>query len=375
MNKLLLVLIAFGIQLGMAQAQIDIADARTMSIGETVTIEGIATNGEELSIIRYIQDATAGIAVFPGTGSTGNFPDDVKRGDRVRVTGPLKEFNGLLEVDPVMSYTVISSNNPLPDPLIGTPNDLNEENEGKLMTIEDVEFVNQGGVFGVGTLSFSSNGESSQIFVRSGHSLIGTEIPLASVNLTGLCSEFNGAYQLILRDINDIEVASDFFINVSPTQSDLTTEGFTVKWETNVPGSSNIRYGLTSSLDEVINLTGSTTNHSVVLTGLEPGEFYYVQAFSNDGNTEVSSNVQIYSTASNSTGTIRTYFTDKVDGNFSTGSHPVGVTPLSVENAIINLINSATTSIDVSVFNNNSCLLYTSPSPRDLSTSRMPSSA
>ena len=29
----------------------------------------------------------------------------------------------------------------------------------------------------------------------------------------------------------------------------------------------------------------------------------------------------------------------------------------------------------INEFNNNSCLLYTSPSPRDLSTSRMPSSA
>ena len=48
-----------------------------------------------------------------------------------------------------------------------------------------------------------------------------------------------------------------------------------------------------------------------------------------------------------------------------------GIIRLLAENAII----SDQTSIKFNGTNINSCLLYTSPSPRDLSTSRMPSSA
>ena len=35
------------------QAQTDIADARTMAIGTTITITGIVTNGPEMGTIRF----------------------------------------------------------------------------------------------------------------------------------------------------------------------------------------------------------------------------------------------------------------------------------------------------------------------------------
>ncbi len=353
MNKLFTLILVMTFGLTTAQAQIDISAARNMGEGSTVTVEGIVTNGAELGIIRYLQDDTGGIAAYPGTGSTGNFPIDVTLGDRIQVSGPLKSFNGLLEIDPIESYTVMSSNNPIPAPLVGTPNDVKEENEGKLMTMDAVNFTNAGNLFNVGTHEFSKDGESSVIYIRSGHSLIGTEIPLAPVNLTGICSEFNGAHQLLSRTGADLEIASDFYINSAPVQSDLTSNGFTVSWKTSTAGSSSVRYGLSESLLDEVNDGGSTTDHSVTLTGLQPGQFYYIQAFSDNGTTEISSPVRIYSTASNSTGTMRVYFTEKVDANYSTGGYADDITPAAVEGAIIDLINSATSTIDVSVYNNN----------------------
>ena len=41
-----------------------IADARNQSIGQTVTINGVATNGGELGAIRYIQDETAALPAY-----------------------------------------------------------------------------------------------------------------------------------------------------------------------------------------------------------------------------------------------------------------------------------------------------------------------
>ncbi len=40
-----------------------IADARNSGVGSTVTLTGIALNGSELGVIRYLQDTTAGIAL------------------------------------------------------------------------------------------------------------------------------------------------------------------------------------------------------------------------------------------------------------------------------------------------------------------------
>ena len=46
-----------------AKAQ-TISEARNLGIGQIVTVTGVATNGSELGIIRYIQDGTAGIACY-----------------------------------------------------------------------------------------------------------------------------------------------------------------------------------------------------------------------------------------------------------------------------------------------------------------------
>ena len=48
-------------------SQANIAAARAMPIGSTITVHGIVTNGPELGIIRYFQDATAGIAAYSST--------------------------------------------------------------------------------------------------------------------------------------------------------------------------------------------------------------------------------------------------------------------------------------------------------------------
>lgn len=353
MNKLLLIICCIALSFFSLNAQIDISQARGMSEGSTVTVEGIATNGFELGIIRYLQDETGAIPAYPGTGSADNFPDNVQRGDLVQVTGELKSFNGLLEIDPITSYTVVSSGNPLPDPLVVTPDGINEANEGMLVQVNGVTFDEAGGIFSVGNFTFSGSGQSSEIYIRTNHPLIGSAIPSATVNLVGISSEFSSQYQLLPRDANDIEIADNFYFTSTPIQSDLTNQGFTVSWSTNVAGTTAIRYGTTPAMENEIDEGGSATNHSVTLTSLDPAEFYYIQATSDNGSSTINSVTKYYSTASNSTGTMQVYFTKEVDPQFSNGSTPTGITGGALETAIIERINAATTSIDVCLYNNN----------------------
>ena len=336
-----------------AMAQIDIDDARALSEGTVVTVRGIVTNGAEQGIIRYIQDDTGAIPAYPGMGSTGNFPGDVERGMLVEVTGPLKIFRELLEIDPITSYTIISENNALPTPLDITPSQLGEETEGLLVKVSGVTFTEGGNLFGVGNYEITANGESSEIYVRSGHALIGTEIPQATVNITGLSSQFNTTYQLLPRDQNDLEIADDFFISSSPEQSNISTSGFTVSWQTNVASSSTVNYGLTPALGETIEVPGNMTTHEVTLTGLEAAGIYYVEAVSDNGTTVVTAAQKVYSTQSNSSGDMRLLFNNPVNANFSNGAHPDAITGAAMEAQIIEFIDNATQTIDCSIYNIN----------------------
>ena len=76
-------------------AQVDIATARNQGIGANVTITGVVTNGDELGVIRYIQDNTAGMALYDP--SLYSF----QRGDEVTVSGKIVDYNGLLEMNTV----------------------------------------------------------------------------------------------------------------------------------------------------------------------------------------------------------------------------------------------------------------------------------
>ena len=87
---------------------ISIASARLQAVGNTVSVSGIVTNGAELGVPRYIQDGTAGIAVYSTLLST------VNRGDIITVTGILTNYQNLLELTPVNTFTVNSTGNTLP---------------------------------------------------------------------------------------------------------------------------------------------------------------------------------------------------------------------------------------------------------------------
>ena len=62
--KKIIFLVIFNIAFSSVTAQVDIATARNQGIGANVTITGVVTNGDELGVIRYIQDNTAGMALY-----------------------------------------------------------------------------------------------------------------------------------------------------------------------------------------------------------------------------------------------------------------------------------------------------------------------
>ncbi len=183
----------------MVSAQTDIANARTFGIGQTVTVTGIATNGSELGSIRYMQDATAGIAAY-GTAMSG-----VNRGDSITVTGPLIEFSGLLEISP--AATVVNHG-----PAVNPPAALQipitaavEALESQLMQVDNVTFVQTGNFAGgSATYQITDGTNTLDIRVNGSTNIAGTAIPTGAVTVYGALGQFNANYQLVPRDLNDI---------------------------------------------------------------------------------------------------------------------------------------------------------------------------
>ncbi|NND77240.1 MAG: hypothetical protein HKN39_03580 [Flavobacteriales bacterium] len=338
------------------KGQADIAEARSLAIGTTVTVTGIVTNGNEFGSIRYVEDGTAGIAAYPGA-DWSSWTEPIP-GDEVTITGVLKDYNGLLEIDPITAVSIDSQGNDLPTPQIITPAQINENVEAELVTIENAVFVNAGQSFTSTTWEFNSNGESGVIYLRSGNPIIGELVPGGPVTLTAISSQFtfnvpaNDGYQLLPRTMADI--ISDSPVNfVSPvSQTNLTTSGFELNWLTDASSNSIIKWGFSpDALDNVIDDNTQTTDHTLSISGLDAGTIIYATVCSVLGTDTIESNIGAYATVSNSSGTMDVFFNNTVDVSVSTGVDAVWTS--NIHDTIIKYLDMAEISIDMAVYSNN----------------------
>jgi phosphatidylserine/phosphatidylglycerophosphate/cardiolipin synthase-like enzyme/DNA/RNA endonuclease YhcR with UshA esterase domain len=346
-TAIIAILMAFSTNTVFAQA--NIAAARTYAQGQTVTITGVVINGGTLGPIRYVQDATAGLAVYdPAVTNTWNI------GDNVTVTGTMGIFNGLIQVVSTTSHTVNSTGNALPAPSVVTPSGVNLSNESQLVQVNMVSFANGGGTFGNGTISVSANGQSTLMYLRAGHPLIGTTIPLNPVNIVGVSSQFNGTPQLLPREISDITTATPFYFTSPPVQTNLAQTGFTLSWETSQAASTKVYYGTDPLfLSQTLDLGGSTTTHTANLAGLSAGTIFYAMAVSENTFGTISSPVTPYATVSSSSGLIEIHFNGVVDNSISTGVDANHAIPAHLEEKIIEKINNAVNTIEIAAYNIN----------------------
>ncbi|MFO8086229.1 MAG: phospholipase D-like domain-containing protein [Bacteroidales bacterium] len=352
MKKNILIILVLLIS-ALTQAQtISIDSARTLGPGNTVTISGIVTNGSELGTIRYMQDSTAGIAAYDYS-----FSQDALRGDSVTITGTIKDYNQLLELDPVSNYTIHSSGNPLPSPQVITPSQINEAVESELVRINGVTWNDAGAVFSSNSAyTFNANGQSAEIFVRSNHPLIGQIIPSNPVDIIGLGSQYdysnpNGGYQLILRDGNDIIASSSINLTSRVSTENITTSGFDLLWTTDSAGSSEIFYGNTPALElgKLSASTSDTVAHRLTISGANASEMFYAKAFSVRGQDTAVSGTHAFITRSNSSGEIIAYFTTETDTSYATGPYAIHLNN-TVDDTLVAYIDRATESIDFSIY-------------------------
>lgn len=350
--KRLFTLFFFSVLFASLSGQTEIADAREASLGSVVTVKGIVTSGSELGDIRYLQDETAGIAAFPGSGSAPGFTN-VKAGDELEITGILKDFNGLLEISPINSFTIISSDNELPEPKNITAASIGEFYESQLVRVGCVDFAADGNFNVGGNGATDANGESFNIYINPGNPIEGDAIPEEATNIIGIVTAFNNP-QLVFPASGGIdELTTCFTISKGPEQLHINPNDFKMYWETSAEASSVIKWGTTLAMENEVQLSGTGFEHQYTITDLEPATFYYVQIECTSGGSTVVSAPAYYSTGSNSSGQIRVFFNHDTDASVSSGLFPSGTTPMAVKDAIIERIDLAQSTVDIAIYNIN----------------------
>ncbi len=332
-------------------SQTDIATARAQGVGATVSITGIVTNGAELGAIRYIEDATGGLALYDPAMLT-----NVVRGDELTVTGVLVDYNGLLEMNPVSTSTTNSTANSV-TPLVVTPLQVGEATESELVQINNVVFNSGGSLFTSGTHDFTANGETGKVYIKAGSPLENTFIPIGSITLVGISSQYtfstpaNDGYQILPRDSADIIQSGNLIFTSGVTQTNITTSSFDLSWTTSDSASSQLFYGTTPAMGQVsAPITGPFMSHSLSLGSLQAATIYYVQCFSVNGVDTAFSNVGVYATASNSSGAIRPYFNHSVDVSVATGVAAQNITT-AFNDTIKAYMDLAQNTLDICVYN------------------------
>ncbi len=196
-------------------ALIPIADARKLPLGTRVTVAGRVTVGNEFGGPLYMQDQTAGIAVFWEALHT-----VAKVGDSVQVSGPLTVFKPIAGADEdfllqisdtdtdnniVFEIFDVSAKEPIPK--IITLLELNSKDiEGQLVAVQNVD-IDHTGAFQANTNYDISDGiGTAELRIDNNTNLVGANAPDSPTNVVGVVGQFNGVFQLLPRTTEDVGV-------------------------------------------------------------------------------------------------------------------------------------------------------------------------
>lgn len=342
---------------------------------QLVTVQGTVTSPDGIySLLNsdfYIQDGTGSINVFVGTVLFG-----VALGDSVQVTGYLKNFNGLAEIDSTAAFVGLTNLGPatfVPNPLLltcaqaaatfvpGSP--ASEPNESKLIRIYGVHLSAGAWPTSVSTtnvtLTITDATGSLTLFIDKDTSVNGSPDPGATFDLIGILKQFKSAspwtsgYEIVPRYASDvIPGCSGPGFATLPSADLVSDAGATVNWTTGSNASSVLYYGTTTTYGDSLTDGLFGTSHAVTITGLQPRTLYHMRARASDGVVSCFSPDKVFITypATGMPGGIQVTFNRDVYAGAMRPGMPAAQANVDQQTQLVNLINSATTSIDCALY-------------------------
>lgn len=351
-------IVVFGLPESIAHVKVNDANGIPLRVNTLVTIRGVITVANEFGSPSYLQDNTAGMAVYGPSFST-----TVQVGDEVIVSGLLQPFAGLTEIVNPVLHNIVSTGNMIQPRVAGVGEIAGdgvggvEIYEGSLVRLNGVTVVGSG-VWAAGTnYPITDGADTTEIRIDNSASVVGTPIPAAPFDLIGVVGQYMtsapyiGGYQVMPRTTADIISSGPIFITF-PVESEILPTRLSVTWETLNPGTSGARFGKTEALE--LGIVGNdvlTTDHTVSFDGLDPATTYFIQAFSATGSDTSHATTLIASTASpsQSTGELNVYFNKSIEPSLAWYDTALGNQDLVTR--VVHRINTARRSIDAALYN------------------------
>ncbi len=194
---------------------ISIADARQLPLGTRVSIQGRVTVANEFAGPLYMQDGTAGIAVY-----WEDLHGVTSIGDSIQVTGPLNVFKPIAgpDSDFLLQISATDDDNNIlfevfdveavePEPTVISITEMNGGSfESQLVTIPNIT-IDASGVFQANTnYEITDGANTAEMRIDNSTNLVDAEAPTEATNVTGVIGKFAGVYQLLPRFVDDLNV-------------------------------------------------------------------------------------------------------------------------------------------------------------------------
>ncbi|MEM7084672.1 MAG: T9SS type A sorting domain-containing protein [Bacteroidota bacterium] len=195
---------------------ISILEARNAAISEVVTVSGVLTVSDQFSGSAYLQDSTAGIAIFDEmVHGDGLFAI----GDSITVTGTRSAFNDQVQLNAIAAV----ENNGLPNvpitPLTITLAEL-ASHPAELVRIVDPSFPTPGDIlFGNSNYILTDSSGPGEIRIDNDVAeIVGLGQPETCSELIGVVGRFFEIYQLLPRSAADMSCAGPYEPPVPPVE-------------------------------------------------------------------------------------------------------------------------------------------------------------
>ncbi|MNZ43124.1 Endonuclease YhcR precursor [compost metagenome] len=181
-----------------------IANARQAADGTVVTVEGVVTSQPGVFGGQgfYVQDATGGIYVFQTAAG-------YQAGDVLKISATKTLYNGEVELE---NPVVIEKTGTLPLPMAELQEAVNDNNQGRLITLQNVQIQGYAQASPAGSFEFNAlreDGSSTRIRIDGRTGVSYAEFSSlypegVKVSISGISSIFKGTYQLKPLSLNHV---------------------------------------------------------------------------------------------------------------------------------------------------------------------------
>lgn len=340
--SLIFFILVFSFQSGMSQQPI--AAVRNLPPGSVVTTTGTITTGDEYGVIRYMQDANAGIALYAASLSA------TVPGDSIIVTGVLSLYKGELQVSPVMSFQKISSGRPV----ISIPGDnLKDLNQpaysARLVSLSCIGITSCESVFDDGPyVMYDQYGHAGRGVISNDQDFIGQPIPASPLMVDGIWTAIDGQYQLLIRDMADASEGSCLLI--PPATVTIDNHLTRLTW-TNIPSEiTYIEWGV-QNFENRLQVGLPLSEYSFPPPDVEPGKVYQGRLSQIHDSGDTIASLPVFFSAPSTNPPFEIVFNRSVDASFSDGSSPLATGPAVIESDIIQRIDLVEHTLDIAMYN------------------------